>query len=674
MIRILLAAWVFVVAGVAVRTGVPQESRGKPAEPITLETLLDEMVDLDRLADFPSPPFACRQFSSYDRASKSPEVDWFANGDRGHYLRVEERDGRQEFVMMDAEGPGAVVRIWSANPAGVLRVYLDGGEAPVLEAPMTDFLGGKIAELPPPITGERSRGWNSYFPIPYARHCKITSDAGDFYYHVNTRTYAPGTKVESFSRDGLGAAADRVRRTAERLSGEGLEAPIEFAGAERGVFWGKRRLEPGATFEIPLAQGPCAIREIVAKIDAADLEQAMRHTILSIRFDGETTVEVPLGDFFGSAPGITPYASRPISVLPGGEMRSRWVMPYREEAQISVENRGSAEVEVGISGTGEPRPWTDRSMHFHAKWRAERDAPTRPMRDWNYLEATGKGVFVGAAFSIANPVKAWWGEGDEKIYVDGETFPSHFGTGTEDYYGYAWCWPVPFSHAYHGQPRCDGPGNYGHTSVHRWHILDRIPFERDFRFDMELWHWNAECRVDMAVTAYWYARPGATDGFAPIRTEDLALRVLPPYEPPRVAGAIEGEGMRIVEKTGDAVPQEIGGCSGEAHLWWREGQKPGDHLVLAFDVKDAGRYRVLARFVRAADYGIHQLSLDGKPIGESIDFYHDGVVLSDEVDFGVHELAAGEHRLDVCVVGANEKAIRKFMFGLDYVRLERVSE
>ena len=111
-------------------------------------------------------------------------------------------------------------------------------------------------------------------------------------------------------------------------------------------------------------------------------------------------------------------------------------------------------------------------MHFHAKWRAQFDVPTRPMIDWNYLTAKGQGVFAGVAFAIDNPVKDWWGEGDEKIYVDGETFPSHFGTGTEDYYGYAWCWPGLFTHAYHAQPRCDGPGNYGRTSVNRFHILD----------------------------------------------------------------------------------------------------------------------------------------------------------------------------------------------------------
>jgi hypothetical protein len=147
-------------------------------------------------------------------------------------------------------------------------------------------------------------------------------------------------------------------------------------------------------------------------------------------------------------------------------------------------------------------------MHFHAKWRTE-TMKTRPFRDWTYCDIKGKGVFVGDMLSIFNPKTAWWGEGDEKIYVDGEKFPSWFGTGTEDYYGYAWSDPKPFQHAYHNQTRCDGPVTKGHTSVNRFHILDAIPFEKSFKFDMEVWHWIPDINVTYAATSYWYARPGS---------------------------------------------------------------------------------------------------------------------------------------------------------------------
>jgi hypothetical protein len=313
-------------------------------------------------------------------------------------------------------------------------------------------------------------------------------------------------------------------------------------------------------------------------------------------------------------------------------------------------------------------------MHFHAKWRAQFDVPTRPMQDWNYLKAQGQGVFAGVAFAIDNPVKDWWGEGDEKIYVDGETFPSHFGTGTEDYYGYAWCWPGLFTHAYHAQPRCDGPANYGRTSVNRFHILDRIPFTRDFKFDMELWHWNATCKVNLAVVAYWYACPGATDAFPPLRAGDAVVRPMPVYAVPRVAGALEGESLKIRRVTGKAEPQDWEGTSGGQHLWWHEGMKPGDTLAVGFPVPAAGKYRLLARFLRARDYGIHQLAINGRNLGEPLDFYNPDVQVSEEIDLGVFDLKAGENELSATVAGANAKAVKSYMLGLDYLRLKPVDE
>jgi hypothetical protein len=173
-----------------------------------------------------------------------------------------------------------------------------------------------------------------------------------------------------------------------------------------------------------------------------------------------------------------------------------------------------------------PYRWTARCLHFHAKWRMQKKMP-KGHNDWTHLECTGKGRFVGGMLNITNPVKGWWGEGDEKIYVDGEAFPSHFGTGSEDYYGYAWCSPELFTHAYHSQSRCDGPENYGQTSVSRFHVLDDIPFVRQFKFDMENLHRRGNSR---AAVSYWYARPGGNDFFLPITHEDIQITPLPPVE------------------------------------------------------------------------------------------------------------------------------------------------
>ena len=124
--------------------------------------------------------------------------------------------------------------------------------------------------------------------------------------------------------------------------------------------------------------------------------------------------------------------------------------------------------------------------------------------DFNYVTVDGKGVYVGDALTVYNRVDAWWGEGDEKVYVDGEEFPSHFGTGTEDYYGYAWCRPERISnHPYIAQPSGDGNFHPGYTLNIRYRGLDAIPFNTSLKFDMEVWHW-VKSELDFAPVTFWY--------------------------------------------------------------------------------------------------------------------------------------------------------------------------
>ena len=647
-----------------------------------MSSLLDDMTNLTKMAEFPDPPFVAKQFSSYDRASTTPAdpKTWFANNDCGNYLRVEDHNGRQEHVMADMPGPGAITRIWSPNPGGTLRIYLDGNEKPALEYPMADLLGGKHPLLPPPIAVELSMGWNLYFPIPYAKSCKVTCDMGGQYYHVGYRTYPKGTEVKTFTLERLGAEQILIEKLVARLA-----SPRSASRLPKHVamdHYPERTVFPGETVTIYQRVGPCAISALNIGIDESRIgdgqmhfdrarpvdliEAGLRGMIIQIRFDGRLTIEAPLGDFFGAAPGLNPFESLPLD----SEMRCRWVMPFQDSAEIKLVNRSHIVVPVSAEIESTKWNWAPSSMYFHAKWKSEFDVPTRPMRDWNYLTAKGKGVFGGVAFSIDNPDKVWWGEGDEKIYVDGETFPSHFGTGTEDYYGYGWGSPKLFTHAYHSQSRCDGPGNYGRTSLNRFHILDRIPFTKDFKFDMELWHWK-DCKVNMAVTAYWYALPGAEDTFPPIKPEQLVVRPMPKYEVPHVAGAIEGESMRIVKSTGTPGPQDWEGDSAGKHLWWLGGQKPGDELRLEFNAPKQGKYRVFGRFIKAVDYGIIQLAVNGQKAGEPIDFYHNGVIQTGEVALGTFELRKGANELSAVVIGANPKARKQYMFGLDYIRLKQ---
>ncbi len=638
---------------------------------INLGVLLDETTNLERLATAESMDYITRQFSSYDRKSTDPAVlteeNWFANADRGHCLRKEWVGWRSEYVLMEADGPGVIVRFWSANPndGGTVKIYLDHQESPVIEMPLETFLGGTAEPFIAPLCGERSRGWNCYFPIAYAKHCKVTISRNDIYYVIDYRTYKGETQIKTFTMEEAQAQVAKIQDIAGILA-----TPFQAVDANKGQLTPYEvTLTPGMMESTSVA-GPAAVYRITCKIAAKDVEAALRQCVVVISFDGRSPgVMAPLGDFFGTAPGLNPYQSLPSGVLEDGTLYSHWVMPFKEKAVITVHNHSGEAMELKGEIGVVNRPWTDDSLYFHAKWRSEKDIPTRPMKDWNYVTTSGAGRFCGVMLHIANPVVNWWGEGDEKIYVDGETFPSFFGTGSEDYFGYAWCNPALFTHAYHNQVRCDGPGNMGHTCVSRFHIMDDIPFRRSLKFDLEVWH-STETKVTQAIMAYWYGFPDITDNFPPINPDLLNIPILP--GPPGVEGALEGEKMRIAAVSGGEADSQQGPWpwSRAAQLWWRHAA-PGDTLKLAFDVEEAASWEVMAAFTLAPDYGIHQLFLNGEQIGDPMDFYHEEVIVDKERSLGRFMLKQGENLLEVKIVGHRPEAQPGNMFGLDYLRLVR---
>jgi hypothetical protein len=288
------------------------------------------------------------------------------------------------------------------------------------------------------------------------------------------------------------------------------------------------------------------------------------------------------------------------------------------------------------------------------------------------LKTEGRGRYLGVMLHVWNPRGSWWGEGDEKFFVDGEKFPSTIGTGSEDYFGYAWCNPTLFQNAYHNQTI--SMNNKGHVCVNRWHITDNIPFQKSFEGTIEKYYANQRPTL-YASTVYWYLAPGGKDPYDPVPVSqrvgywnDADVQTF------KVKGALEGERLKLLRKTGgNPHEQDLSGFagrwSGDAHLWWIESQ-PGDKLELALPVPQAGRFGLKAQFTRARDYGILQLSLDGQKLGGPMDFYNPDVIPTGELDLGTHELSAGEHKLAIEVIGANDRAVKAYMFGLDYLKLE----
>jgi len=440
------------------------------AQEVSVKSLLPQMTDLTFITHKANPAFAAAQASSYDRRSNpGPNSDPFANGDAGQFVRIENTPNGKEYVMADLKGPGAVVRVWSANPSGALRFYFDGEKEPRIKVRMSDLLNGKLAPLVPPFGYNAASGCNLYFPFPYAKSLKVTADGsekgnpGSLYYHVGFRTYAPGTTVKTFTWDDLAANKALMSKVAA-----GLDNPKDDSGLKK-IAAGNINTGETLTGQYK-GQISSAIRTLQVKIPVVTPAEAktmtwedprqphniLRNLILHVSFDGEDCIDTPLGDFFGASPGLNPYSNVPMTVTADGTLTCRFVMPFEKQVEFKIENLGP-QIPVTVSASIKPYPWDSNSYHFHAQWLGEHGS-TRPFHDMMFLDVQGEGYFVGTNLNVSSPAVDWWGEGDEKATVDGESFPSTWGTGSEDYYGYAWGSTQLFDKPYHAQPRCDGPG------------------------------------------------------------------------------------------------------------------------------------------------------------------------------------------------------------------------
>jgi hypothetical protein len=345
----------------------------------------------------------------------------------------------------------------------------------------------------------------------------VTSDARRLYYQVSHRDYAPDVKLEPFD---LAAFAD-PDGPAQQL-GRMIEGPY-FAALPR-----RWQIELGGrgprAYSLAADPGGSTLRELRVQLTDRGTD-ALRRTVLEIWVDGERTVRAPLGDFFGGGPGLQTVRAVPFGVdAERGELVSRWPMPFGRELRVVLSASGADPLAARFELSAEAQHFGPDSRLFYAQWRAPEWHTSEPTHEYTLAELHGDGVYVGTVLNIANSVSSWWGEGDEKIWVDADTFPSFFGTGTEDYFGYAYCSNERFSQLYVGQPLSGERANYGRSAVYRFHIPDPIPFKHRLRFDLEVAHWDDKGHpVSYDSIVYFYARPGAS--VTPVASDDAAYRV-----------------------------------------------------------------------------------------------------------------------------------------------------
>lgn len=500
---------------------------------VTFRSLLREMTNPETLTRYPAPSYRLLQYSSYDRRSIHPDsAGWFANNDYTHFIREESYEGRREFVMLETDGPGSIVRWWMTfgNENALnsyIRVYIDGQPTPVIEGMAPQLVGeGILAPAPlsssvSPLTEPQRRGYNLYLPIPFSEKCRITLEndsivitssrrTPSIYYNINARLYEEETRIESMNRQSVMEDLLAIASCASDL--------VSMPGGEEDREMKRSResnLAPGEELSLPVIGKGLAVAGFSVVLNANDTAAALKGTVIRMAFDGRQTVEVPAGNFFGTGYSFNSYKTRFTAADKAGKLNSFWLMPFLDSCRISIFNGTKESIGINAQLTLTPYNWENSSMHFGASWReydnfeaagSENTGGTGLHSDVTIAELKGKGVYAGDAITIFNTADAWWGEGDEKIYVDGEIFPSSIGTGTEDYFGYAWCRPEEFEHPLIAQPIGSGNFHPGMSVNMRYRILDAIPFEESLKADIELWHW-AKTTVSFSLTSYFYLLP-----------------------------------------------------------------------------------------------------------------------------------------------------------------------
>ena len=335
---------------------------------------------------------------------------------------------------------------------------------------------------------------------------------------TQTRSITAENVYGEKGRGGMAEVSAAPQPEVERI-GQKWDGPNACA-RDLGRTWKVRpciTLAEGSLTTLMDVAGPGTIQHIWITLEP----KRHRDLILRMYWDGEDTpsVEVPVGDFFCNAWNrAANIVSLPINVNPTGGMNSYFPMPFRNHAKITVENRAPEDVQHFFYTINYALgPVGDTEAYFHAQFR--RTNPLSYMDDYTILDGVnGKGHFIGTFMAWQQNSDGWWGEGEFKAFIDGDTdFPTICGTGTEDYFGGAWCFNSNFTAPFLGYQDLTTLEQEKHATnrqgnrhiMYRFHIMDPIRFQENLKVTMQAIGWRSEGRYlplqdDIASVAYWY--------------------------------------------------------------------------------------------------------------------------------------------------------------------------
>jgi hypothetical protein len=448
--------------------------------------------------------------------------------------------------------------------------------------------------------------------------------------------------------------------------------------------WDNFRVDPGQTHVLMDEKGPGVITHIWMTFLGPEPQGWARNgsathqdMLLRIYWDGRErpAVEAPLGDFFANCFGKrSEVTSLPVIVEDADSYNCFWHMPFRKSARIEIVNQGEKPVNLlyynidWIKKESLPKD----TPYFYAQYRQE--YPVRKGEDYVVLDTKGKGHYVGTVLAVRTRSPAWFGEGDEKIYIDGEEKPSIWGTGTEDYFLSAWGLKRT-STPYFGVPYFDQWGIVGgHTSAYRWHLSDPLVFNSGIKVTFEHWGWIApdenpqyqstswnEREDDFSSVAFWYQTGEPT---FTARAPDARERRLPSLE--RTVAYARDFADASHHGEGGVVKQQLGLYEGPQLLYMPK-QQEGAWLEIPFQVTKKEPLRLVLNMTKSYDFGRYQVSLNGVKLGGPVDFYSPEVT-SEEVHLLDFWPEPGNYTLRLECVGKNPQSTGYYV-GAESARL-----
>ncbi len=424
-------------------------------------------------------------------------------------------------------------------------------------------------------------------------------------------------------------------------------------------------IEDGKTAVLANLKGPGIITRIWVTIDSRD-PYFLRRIVLRMYWDGEEnpSVEVPVGDFFGTGFQYKQYLSQFTGMSSGGYY-CYFPMPFNKSARIEVENQTEQEVYAfyyQIDYQQLEDPLKDDTGYFHAFWK--RNIRTNSKDNYVVLDASGEGQFVGVNMSMQGyNGNLWYLEGDEMVYVDNEDTPSVHGTGTEDYFTSGWYFNSgEFSAPFHGLILKDDSS--ARIAVYRFQVGDAIPFKNSILFTIEHGHANEET-ADYSSTAYWYQKEPHKK-FTPMLKASLRipLRVTVPE------GVIEAENQT---DGSSGIKTEVVDMSDYGPDWSGNAQlqvdlTQGEDYELNLPAIMEDRYNVDIYYTKASGYGNIDIVHDGKKAGE-IDGYNADVFPGGKISIRNLKSENGKIKLRFTVSGKDSKS-NGYALGLDAFKIE----